>query len=107
MIRLALQGEDSARTIRAELKIPIGNRRAQQILSAVPYLKYKKMITAPQMTATHKENRVKWYRKYISKGEAFWNSIVFSDDKRFNGDDPDGVASYGPYLRTKEDMVFW
>lgn len=59
MIHMALNGEDIARTIQAELKLPVGNRHVQKILSAVPYLKYKKMITEPQMRPTHKDNKVK------------------------------------------------
>ena len=40
MVRMALKGEDSARTIQAELKLPIGSRPVQQILRAVSHLKY-------------------------------------------------------------------
>ena len=42
LIRMDIKGEESARAIQAKLKLPIGHRRVQQILSAVPYLKYKK-----------------------------------------------------------------
>lgn len=42
MVRMALQGEESARQIWAQLKLTIGNRRVPQFLSSVPYLKYKK-----------------------------------------------------------------
>ena len=85
VIRMALKEEDSARAIQAGQKLPIGYRRVQQVFRAVPYLKYNKMITAPQMTPQHKENRVKWCPNYISKGEFYWNSVVFSDEKKFNG----------------------
>ena len=41
MVRMTAQGDDNVRTIQAELKLPIGTRRVQQILRALPYLKYK------------------------------------------------------------------
>lgn len=62
------------------------------------------MITAPQMTPLHKEYRVKWCRKYISKEESFWNSAIFSDEKKFHGDGPYGLASYWHDLRTEEGI---
>ena len=60
------------------------------------------MITALQMTATRKENMIKWFRKYISKGDAIWDSIIFNDEKKFDRDGPDGLACYWHDLRTKE-----
>ena len=57
VVRMDLKGKDNARTIQAELKLRIGHRRVQQILRAVPIVKFNIMKTAPQMTPHHKENR--------------------------------------------------
>ena len=44
------------------------------------------------MTALHRENRVKWVRRFIGKGDHFWNKVIFSDDNEFNLDGLDGNA---------------
>ena len=51
-----------------------------------------KMTTAAMMTALHRENRVKWVRRFIGKGDHFWNK-VFLVTKR-NSTSTDLTATY-------------
>ena len=46
------------------------------------------------MTLSNKSNRVKWALKYIKKDHDFWSSVIFSDEKCFSLDGPDGNAYY-------------
>ena len=71
------------------MDLPIGIRRVKQILSSKSHLKYKKMINAPMMTMRHREKRLKWGRRFMEKGDIFWNKFIFSDEKKFNRDEPD------------------
>lgn len=53
-----------------------------------------RMIKEPKLTALNKENRFNWRCKYISQREGFWNLLIFSDKKKFNGDGLHGLESY-------------
>ena len=57
------------------------------------------------MTKNHKTKRLEYATKNLSKGEQFWQSIVFSNEKNFNLDAPDGLAYYWHDLN-KEKKFF-
>ena len=75
-------------------------RRIQQVLRDAPHLKHKKMLTGPCLTPKHKEERVKWAKDY-SHWRTRWRRVIFSDEKKFNLDGPDGFAHYWHDLRKK------
>ena len=52
------------------------------------------MKMTPFLTKNHKEDRVKWARKYLDLDAENWNNVVFSDEKKSNLDGPDGMAYY-------------
>ena len=58
----------------------------------------------PPLTKTHKTNRLEWAKKYMS-WKAEWNPVVFSYEKQWNLDGPDGFHSYWHDLR-KETNFF-
>jgi len=104
LLREACKGEMSAAELKKHFKLDIGVRRVQQILSAVPYLRYERMKKACFMLKRHKEMRLEWARHHLESGTV-WRRHIFTDEKKFNLDGPDGLACYWHDLR-KEPAIF-
>jgi transposase len=58
---------------------------------------------APVLTEEHKSRRLEWARKYIHLGPK-WKNVIFSDEKKFNLDGPDGWHGYWHNLRKEKEL---
>lgn len=76
-----------------KLSLPVGKRRVQQILARDSNIKWKKSAKAPPLSSKHKECRLNFARYTMSWSEQ-WKNIIFSDEKKFNLDGPDGNSHY-------------
>lgn len=83
----------SARNIKHQLDLQIGVRRLQQIMSKDLDLSYEKKLGKPLLTPRHKLARLRFAEKYRF-WDYEWKNVVFSDEKTFNLDGPDGVHKY-------------
>lgn len=101
LLRKARTGNYSCRQLRDQFAPSLSVRRVQQMLSADPILHYVRMRKAPNLTPRHIANRFKWARLQLDRGAAVWRKTVFSDEKRFSLDGPDGLKSYWHDLRTE------
>jgi transposase len=83
----------SCSQIKAELGVPVTKRHIARILNESPNIKWKKLQGKPKLTATHKQNRLNFARKYM-EWKLEWRNVVFSDEKKFNLDGPDCYSCY-------------
>ena len=105
LIRKARTGEYSARKLVSvasnDFNLDIVSRTMQQIISEAPFMKYLKMVKAPRTTIDDKKDRLKFAKDHLKKDHGFWSSVIFSDEKRFCLDGPDGNAHYWADTRLK------
>lgn len=105
LLREARKGESSASTIKNNLNLPISTRRIQQILTSDPHLQYKKPIKRPPLLASHCTARLNWARERHAWSSQQWGRTIFSDEKKWNLDGPDGHTSYWHDLRTEDRLL--
>ena len=65
-------------------------------------VKYQKLKKKPLLTKKHKAKRLEYATTNLPNGRQFWESIVFSDETKFNLDGPDGLAYYCHDLRREK-----
>ena len=55
---------------------------------------HKKRIHRPRLTMKHKQKRLVYGRQYRTMSAKKWRKVVFSGEKKFNLDGPDGFQKY-------------
>lgn len=105
IVKRALLQQQSASTIRRELRLSVSTRRVQQILKTHQFTEYIKRLKSPALTDEHKKRRVLWAKDKLMWDKSDWTSVVFSDEKKFNLDGPDGTQYYWHDIR-KENEVY-
>jgi len=104
IISLASQKKMSARQIKAELLLDQSVRTVQRVLRSCPHLIYQKFMKKPRLNKDNKSSRLEFARNCIKK-RIDWSKIIWSDEKRFNLDGPDGIHYYWHDLRTEPEYL--
>lgn len=67
--------------------------------------KFMKLLKKPRLLKHHQEKRPKWAENVKSWGKK-WKRVIFSDEKKFNLDGPDGYKHYWHDLRKEPKQCF-
>ena len=103
ILRTASSTGLSSRKIKDALNLPYHRSTIKRVINASPNLKYVKRLGKPPLKQIHKEARRKWAREHMEFGEK-WRTVIWSDEKKFNLDGPDGLQYHWADLRNEPEI---
>ena len=104
IIQLATHDQMSSSRIRTTLGVPVHRSTVYRVLSSDKNVRYAKRKLMPRLQPKHIVARREFSHRYQTWDNE-WKNIVFSDEKKFNLDGPDGCQYYWHDLR-KEPKWF-
>ncbi|PIC17508.1 hypothetical protein B9Z55_023726 [Caenorhabditis nigoni] len=96
ILRKASNAVTTCTKIKSDLNLSVSNETVRRVIQKSNFIKYRKMKKAPKLTSIHRQKRLEFARK---NARTDWTQIIFSDEKKFNCDGPDGYNSYWHDLR--------
>ena len=106
IINEAAKTGSSANSLRESLSLNVSKSTIIRCLNSTSLFKYQKANQAPKLTQVLMNRRANWAEKMVEYGSENWNRIIFSDEKKWNLDGPDGHKYYWHCLRNDPRVVF-
>lgn len=98
IIRNASNAATSISKLKSQMNLNVSRETVRRVLKKSDILSYRKMLVKPPLKAEHRTKRLDWAKNKVSWGEE-WKHVIWSDEKKFNLDGPDGFAYYWHDLR--------
>lgn len=104
ILRTASNRSISSSGIKNQLGLNVSRWTVNRVLQSAPNLVLMKKKKSPPLKPIHKENRLGWAKDHMTWNQE-WKNVVWSDEKKFNFDGPDGFSYYWHDIR-KEEQLF-
>lgn len=104
ILREASNSTCSAVKIRQNLGVNASIATVRRVIRKAKHLKRLKIKEKPPLTDVRKQSRCVYARNHMAWNRE-WHQVVFSDEKRFNLDGPDGYNYYFHDLRKEEHFL--
>lgn len=98
VLRLASNSTKSIRGIKTAAALKASRWTIWRVIKRSKHIVRAKLHVGPKLTQMHKDARLSWAEDRI-QDRTDWTSVIFSDEKKFNLDGPDGYAYYWYDLR--------
>jgi transposase len=104
VIRHASNKRISLNKLAEECDLQVSKQTISRVLERCEYIKYTKMKKKTPLSRKNVKGRVDFGHDHMTWDEK-WREVIFSDEKRFNLDGPDGFNYYWHDLR-KEEVIY-
>lgn len=105
LARAATEPGSSPNSLIRSLNLSVSKSTVVRALNNSGIFKYEKRAHSPKLSKDHKMARVKFAREML-KARQDWRRVVFTDEKKFNFDGPDGWQYYWHDFRKEPESFF-
>ncbi len=104
IVKLADTGQHSVREIQRELTTELSSQTVWRVLQDSPFLSWQKKLVQPSLTEQHKAKRLDFAKMHMGWSDKDWEKVIFSDEKKWNLDGPDGNSYYWHDMRKNPEI---
>lgn len=103
ILRIASNSSDSIPKIKVKAGVSASISTVRRLIVDAPHIQRMKLKKKPVLKPIHKEKRLDFAKVHMTWNTE-WHTVVFSDEKKFNLDGPDGYNFYYHDMR-KEEVI--